>query len=85
METREHRKPYLADCTRTTVKQIPGINSSKQEFENVFRISQFLAFGLETERTEIVDDGKASRPKPLLSFHSAAVIALFNIALQFTN
>lgn len=47
VETREHRKPYLADCTRTTVKQIPGINSSKQEFENVFRISQFLAFSLE--------------------------------------
>lgn len=47
VETREHRKPYLADCTRTTVKQIPGINSSKLEFENVFRISQFLAFSLE--------------------------------------
>lgn len=47
VETREHRKLYLADCTRTTVKQIPGINSSKLEFENVFRISQFLAFGLE--------------------------------------
>ena len=47
VETREHRKPYLADCTRTTVKQIPGINSSKPEFENVFRISLFLAFSLE--------------------------------------
>ena len=55
VETREHRKPYLADCTRTTVKQIPGINSSKLEFENVFRISLFLAF------TEILDDGKVKK------------------------